>query len=78
MLNNDIDNKGGKDECLNEKCAEIKINKWRNIDIKCKHKKIKEVPGEKTCSSTGCIKSKTCTLLIEKEKKIQQIWKEWQ
>lgn len=49
-------------------CAEIKTGG--------KHKRIEEIIGQKTCISTGCIKSKEGTLIIEKEK-IFQSWNEY-
>ena len=48
----------------------------KNTDTVGMDKKIKEVAGEKTCSSTGCIKSKEGAIIIEKDKVLQR-WTEY-
>ena len=66
--------KEAKEGWLNEKCAEIE--KLKNTDTAGMHKKIKEMAGQKTCSSTGCIKSKEGTIIMEKDKVLQR-WTEY-
>ena len=59
---------------LNDKCADIE--KMENTDTAGMHKKIKEIAGQKTCSSTGCIKSTEGTIIMEKDKVLQR-WTEY-
>ena len=63
-----------KEEWLNEKCA--KIEKMKNTDTAGMHKMIKKIAGQKTCSSTGCIKSKDGAIVMEKDKVLQR-WTEY-
>lgn len=63
-LHKEIRNKcrHAKKEWLDEKCAEIKtVSQIKQIYIN-------KSTGQKTCSSTGCLKSKDGTLILEKEK----------
>ena len=71
---------------IKRKCTERKES-W--FDIKCKeieqakekkttsvYKKIKEITGSSTCSSSGCIKSKEGTICVEKHKLLER-WIEY-
>jgi len=66
--------KEAKDAWLNSKCEEIE--KCRNKDPATMHKKIKEISGQASCSSSGCIKSENGTVIMEKEKILER-WKEY-
>ncbi|GFN77826.1 RNA-directed DNA polymerase from mobile element jockey-like [Plakobranchus ocellatus] len=64
-----------KEEWINPQCHEIEQK--LNIDSKFMHAKIKDVSGKKIkCNSSGCIKSKDGTILMEK-KEIPNRWSEY-
>jgi exonuclease III len=53
-----------KEKWLNEQCSEIE-NKL-SVNTKFAHQKINEITGKSRCTSSGCIKSKNGTVLMEK------------
>ena len=55
---------------LNKECAEIE--KYKNNESVAMHKKIKEISGRNICSSSGCIKSKTGDVIMEKEQALRR------
>ena len=76
-LNKKVRNKcnEAKDKWINEQCKEIEQN--QNKDSKYMHSKINEVSGnKKKCNSSGCIKSKDGTMLMEKEEILNR-WSEY-
>ncbi|GFO12223.1 MORC family CW-type Zinc finger protein 3 [Plakobranchus ocellatus] len=71
---------------IRKKCDEAKEN-WINdkcncIDLHCRstpqvmYRNIDEITGKKTCSSTGCLKSKNGDIIMEKEKILER-WEEY-
>eukprot|EP00795_Rhopilema_esculentum_P004439 gene4439-20678_t len=64
-----------KEKWLNTMCIEIESN--RNTNSRKLHNKIKEIAGKKrnTCSSSGCLKAKDGTIIIEKAEIIKR-WEE--
>ncbi|MGX9987587.1 reverse transcriptase domain-containing protein [Soonwooa purpurea] len=63
-----------KEEWLNKKCKEVeRLSATNKGDM---HKQIRELTGQRMCSSTGCIRSKEGTIILEKEKILQR-WKEY-
>ena len=63
-----------KEEWLKNECAEIE--KGKETDSKAMHKRIKDLTGAKTCSSSGCIRSKDGTIITEKEDILER-WTEY-
>ena len=65
-----------KEKWLNTMCIEIESN--RNTDSRKLHSKIKEIAGKRknTCSSSGCLKAKDGTIIIEKDEIIKR-WEEY-
>ena len=65
LLNKEIKKKysEAKDKWLNQQCSEIENN--FNINTKNIHKKINEITRKPRCTSSGCIRSKSGTILIE-------------
>ena len=63
-----------KEVWINNKCEEIE--RYKNVDSAAMHKKIKEISGQKSCSASGCIKSKQGTIIMEK-KEILERWTEY-
>ena len=63
-----------KEKWLNEQCLEIERN--QNRDSKYMHTKIKELSGKKGCSSSGCIKSKQGSILMDKQDVLDR-WAEY-
>ena len=63
-----------KERWINEQCQEIE-EKY-NIDSKYVHGKIKEIKGNKGCTTTSCIKSKDGNMLMEKEDVLNR-WSEY-
>ena len=63
-----------KEKWLNTMCIESN----RNNDRRKLHSKIKEIAGKRknTCSSSGCLKAKDGTIIIEKEEIIKR-WEEY-
>ena len=61
-----------KEKWLNTMCIEIESN--RNTDSRKLHSKIKEIAGKRknTFSSSGCLKAKDGTRIIEKEETIKR------
>ena len=76
FLNKDIKKKcsEAKDKWLNQQCSEIENN--FNINTKNAHKKINEITGKPRCTSLGCIRSKSGTILIEKNEILNR-WSEY-
>ena len=66
--------KEAKEKWINVKCSEIE--KTKRSDPRTTHKQIKELTGARACSSTGCIKSKEGTIIVEKEKILER-WAEY-
>jgi len=63
-----------KEEWLNKKCEEIEQSKQK--DPAEMFKKIKEISGQKLCTSPGCIKSKDGKIVMEKDKILER-WSEY-
>ena len=63
-----------KESWLNDKCAEIEQD--QRTEPAGMHRKIKDITGHRSCSSTGCIKSKEGTVLVEKDKILER-WNEY-
>ena len=63
-----------KEEWLKNECAEIE--KGNETDSKAMHKRIKDLTGAKTCSSSGCIRSKDGTIITEKDDILER-WTEY-
>ena len=63
-----------KEEWLKNECAEIE--KGKETDTKAMHKRIKDLTGAKTCSSSGCICSKDGTIITEKDDILER-WTEY-
>ncbi|CAF4310248.1 unnamed protein product, partial [Rotaria magnacalcarata] len=53
-----------KEKWLNEQCSEIESK--LSVNTKFAHQKINEITGKSKCTSSGCIKSKNGTVLMEK------------
>ncbi|XP_047494947.1 uncharacterized protein LOC125043038 [Penaeus chinensis] len=63
-----------KEAWVNAKCEEIEQSK--NTDPASMHKQIKDLAGKKTCSSSGCLRAKDGTIILEKEKILER-WTEY-
>ena len=63
-----------KEEWINNQCAEIE--RCRTTDPSSLHKKVSTLIGKKTCTSSGCIKAKDGSLLMEKEE-LTERWAEY-
>ena len=63
-----------KEKWINDQCLEIEIK--QNSDSKYIHDKLKDVSGKRTCSSSGCIKSKDGSILIDKADVLNR-WSEY-
>ena len=63
-----------KEEWLKNECAEIE--KGKETDTKAMHKRIQDLTGAKTCSSSGCIRSKDGTIITEKDDILER-WTEY-
>ena len=59
---------------LNEECSEIE--KLSNKDTRSMHQKINKLCGRKTSPTTGCLRSKSGEIIMEKEK-IKERWIEY-
>ena len=59
---------------MKNECAEIE--KGKETDTKAMHKRIKDMTGAKTCSSSGCILSKDGTIITEKDDILER-WTEY-
>ena len=59
---------------MKNECAEIE--KGKETDSKAMHKRIKDLIGAKTCSSSGCIRSKDGTIITEKDDILER-WTEY-
>ena len=59
---------------MKNECAEIE--KGKETDTTAMHKRIKDLTGAKTCSSSGCIRSKDGTIITEKDD-ILESWTEY-
>ena len=63
-----------KEQWLNQQCQDIETNVLK--DSKFVHDKIKDVSGKKACSSSGCIKAKDGSILMDKEDILER-WSEY-
>ena len=63
-----------KETWINRECEEIERLERKNTALM--HKKIKLLSNRRTCSSSGCIKSKDGTLIMERED-ILKLWSEY-
>ena len=63
-----------KEEWINNQCQEIEANAC--IDSKTMHQKIKDVTGRKASATTGCLRSKDGSILMEKEDILNR-WSEY-
>ena len=66
--------KQANEASLNKECEEIE--RFERTNTALMHKKIKATSSRKTCSSSGCIRSKDGTILMEKEDILKQ-WSEY-
>ena len=76
-LNNEVKKRcnEAKEEWLEDKCCEIEIS--RRGDSKAMYRNIEEITGRKrTCTSTGCLKAKDGTIIMDK-KEILNRWAEY-
>eukprot|EP00794_Sanderia_malayensis_P018471 gene18471-20322_t len=55
-----------KEAWINEKCEDIE--RYKNTEPSHMHKQIKELAGKKACSSSGCLRAKDGTVILEKDK----------
>ena len=62
------------EEWLKSECSEIE--KRKETDTKATHKRIKDLTGAKTCSSSGCIRSKDGAIITEKDDILER-WTEY-
>ncbi|CAF3582803.1 unnamed protein product [Rotaria socialis] len=63
-----------KEKWLNEQCLDIE-NKL-SVNTKYAHRRIDEITGKSRCTSSGCIKSKSGTILMEKHDILNR-WSEY-
>ena len=63
-----------KEKWLNNKCTEIEAKKY--TDAHKMHSNIREITGRRGCTSSGCIKSKSGEIIMEKAQ-VLQIWTEY-
>ena len=63
-----------KEQWLNEQCSEIESK--LNVNTRYAHKKINEITGKSTCTSSRCIKSKNGGVLMEKSEILNR-WSEY-
>ena len=61
-----------KESWLDIQCKEIEQAKEKETTFL--YKKIKEITGSSTCSSSGFMKSKKGTILVEKHKILEMDW----
>ena len=59
-----------KGKWLNNKCAEIEAKK--NTDVGNMHSNIRKITGERGCISSGCIKSKSDEIIMQKAQVLQR------
>ena len=68
------------DKDIKKRCLEAKESWWnrqcQEMEPTPAYKKIKDLTGSKTCSSSGCIKSKEGTILVEKNQVLER-WTEY-
>ena len=63
-----------KEKWLNNKCTEIEAKKY--TDAHKMHSNIREITGRRGCTSSGCIKSKSGEIIMEKAQVLQR-WTEY-
>jgi len=63
-----------KERWINSQCQKIENNRY--TDTKCMHQRIKEVTGQKSTPKSGCIKSKTGDILMDKADILKR-WSEY-
>jgi hypothetical protein len=63
-----------KENWLNEQCSEIECK--LSLNTKYAHQKINEITGKSRCTSSGCIKSKNGTILMDKQDILNR-WSEY-
>jgi hypothetical protein len=63
-----------KEKWLNEQCS--KIENKLSVNTKYAHKNIDEITGKSRCTSSGCIKSKSGAILMEKSDILNR-WSEY-
>ena len=59
-----------KESWLDIQCKEIEQAKEKETTFM--YRRIKEITGSSTCSSSGCIKSKEGTIIVEKYKILER------
>ena len=59
-----------KEKWFNERCQEIESRHAANDNNM--YKNIEEVTGKRTCSATGCVKSKEGSIILEKDKILER------
>eukprot|EP00794_Sanderia_malayensis_P016535 gene16535-18213_t len=59
-----------KEAWINEKCEDIE--RYKNTEPSHMHKQIKELAGKKACSSSGCLRAKDGTVILEKDKILEE------
>ena len=63
-----------KEDWLQQRCKEIERTK--ETEPSSMFKRIKEVVGRRACSSSGCIKAKDGTIIMDKDKMLER-WSEY-
>ena len=63
-----------KENWIKEKCKEIELH--QKSTPKVMYRNIEEIIGKKTCSSTGCLKTKEGNIIMDKEKILER-WAEY-
>ena len=63
-----------KENWIKEKCKEIELH--QRSTPKVMYRNIEEIIGKRTCSSTGCLKTKEGSIIMAKEKILER-WAEY-
>ena len=63
-----------KENWIKEKCKEIELH--QKSTPKVMYRNIEEIIGKRTCSSTGCLKTKEGSIIMDKEKILER-WAEY-
>ena len=63
-----------KENWIKEKCKEIELH--QRSTPKVMYRNIEEIIGKRTCSSTGCLKTKEGSIIMDKEKILER-WAEY-
>ena len=63
-----------KENWIKEKCKEIELH--QRSTPKVMYRNIEEIIGKRTCASTGCLKTKEGSIIMDKEKILER-WAEY-